>query len=537
MSSFVNWVYLQENRSHPLVLLQQSFDFTAIVQQCAHYRKETGTPGSNDTYSVEQLLRIEFIRAWKGGLSDGELVNELRQNAISRWFVGIHLTDPVPSDTTIQRFNAWIRQHHPDALFCAVHHFLDTVDPSSAETNVMQTDTFGMRTPATPQEPAVVLMRVMAYCMELWDAFLPEMTAILPDDINHDALRTARAARSKEKAIRQLRYTVRDARRVQAAITPYLSRLTTTQRDDIQRYLNLIDKVIADETTTDDAGLVIERPNTKRGTYRLMSMHDMDATFRKHGIDPAVLGYNVGIIASTTRIWAIAALTGATPDNDTSISLIRLMQKHGFQMPNVIVGDQAYGHGKTRAQVAAITHGATQLVARIPQAGGADRQRFTPTDFTITSWDADRCPVACRCPNNVVSTFHYESGTGDGVKFRFTATDCAGCPLWNECRKPGAHARGNREVFISAYHSTVRAAARFNATDEGQALLKDRWRIEATIAWITRYNGGRVARCVGQVAAQYQCYQAAAVRNLQLWLARVARGAAPPPAIRGPARC
>ncbi len=60
-------------------------------------------------------------------------------------------------------------------------------------------------------------------------------------------------------------------------------------------------------------------------------------------------------------------------------------------------------------------------------------------------------------------------------------------------------------------------------------MLRSRWQVEPTIAWLVRYNGCRQARRVGQAAAQCQLFQACAVRNLQLWLSRLDRGDAPMP--------
>ena len=57
-----------------------------------------------------------------------------------------------------------------------------------------------------------------------------------------------------------------------------------------------------------------------------------------------------------------------------------------------------------------------------------------------------------------------------------------------------------------------------------------RWRVEPVVAWLTRYQGCRRARRVGTAAAQTQLYQACAMRNLLMWLSRVRRGLAPPPA-------
>ena len=170
------------------------------------------------------------------------------------------------------------------------------------------------------------------------------------------------------------------------------------------------------------------------------------------------------------------------------------------------------------------SNGQTTMVAWIPQAGGADPTRFTPADFVV---DAER--QTCRCPNDVVSTRAVQSGSGDGVYFRFSAKDCAGCPRWDQCRKPGAKAGGDRSVFISDYHQHQRDAAAFNATADGRALLAERWRVEPTISWVVRYEGCRRARRVGQAAATGQLLLGCAVRNLKGWLGRIARGLAPPP--------
>jgi hypothetical protein len=73
---------------------------------------------------------------------------------------------------------------------------------------------------------------------------------------------------------------------------------------------------------------------------------------------------------------------------------------------------------------------------------------------------------------------------------------------------------------VTAYHPYVRAAAQFNQTDVGKALLSSRWQVEPTIAWLVRYQGCRQARRCGLAAARCQLLQACAVRNLLLWLNR-----------------
>jgi hypothetical protein len=170
-------------------------------------------------------------------------------------------------------------------------------------------------------------------------------------------------------------------------------------------------------------------------------------------------------------------------------------------------------------------------------AGGADPTRFGPADFQVVHRD-DGTPERCRCPaGQVTKTFH-RSQAGDGVHARFTVKrHCADCALWQQCRPPDGKPTSHRTVFISDYHHHLRSAATCNASETGQTLLANRWRVEPVVSWLVHYQGCRRARRVGQAAAQFQLYQACAVRNLLLWRNRVQRGQAPPPPGARPCRC
>jgi hypothetical protein len=230
------------------------------------------------------------------------------------------------------------------------------------------------------------------------------------------------------------------------------------------------------------------------------------------------------VSATPTRIRAVVALTGSTPDSDAPIAALTQQVEAGQPLPADLVMDQAGGWGKTRARVAAVSDGQTRITARVPLSGGSDPNRFSVADFQV---DAER--TRCTCPNGLTSTKRYAAGDGDGVYFRFPASQCRDCPLWTQCRPADAKPTSHRTVFISDYHSQIRTAQVFNQTADGRALLAHRWRIEPVIAWLVRWQGCRQARRVGLAAAQVQLYQAAAVRNLLCWLSRVRRGLAPEP--------
>jgi hypothetical protein len=519
---------LQTEHDHPLVQLATTYDPQSVIAQCAAYHHDRG-PGAPPAYSVAQLVRAEIVRAYAGSCSSPALAAHLRTNLLARWFVGLPLFGSTPSTDTLERFHTWLCTHHPDALFRDVLAFLDRVDPEDPATTPQIIDTFGMHSPAAAQSPAVVLMRLTARLATHWLAMYPHDTVpVLPPDFDLHRLRTARAARDKAKGQRQLGHAVTTARQVIAAIEPHLDRAAEPLPDLLPPIIAQIEQVIAAETTTDASGQVCERPANQKGSYRIVSATDPEATFRKHQ-DDTILGYNATISVTATRIRAVLAPTGSTPDSETPELVLKQQQAADQPLPPKLVMDKAGGQGKTRARVNAVSDGNTQMVARLMPAGGADGTRFGPADFQVLR-DADGDPAECRCPAGQVTTRFHRSQAGDGVHARFTvAEQCADCALWQQCRPANGKADSHRTVFVSDYHHHQRQAVAFNATEEGQQLLANRWKVEPVVSWLVNYQGCRRARRVGRAAAEGQLYQACAVRNLLLWQNRVKRGQAPPP--------
>ncbi len=510
---------------HPLVLLAQWYDPAPVIAVCASYRHPVGSPGAPPTFSLAQLVRAEIVRAWADSCSDPELEFHLASNLLLRWFVGLPLVGPTPDHSTLNRFHAWLTAHAPDALFRDVLRFLGRVDPEDPSTTPQIVDTFAMASPAqaTPS-PAHLLRHLCLRLARCWLAYAPPalQSALPPLDLGMLA-RPVHARRSDARQA-HLQEAVTVTRWLVEGLTPHLPALDPALRAVVADYLAALAKVLADDLLTDADGLVRERSRRERGEHRIVSAVDLEATFRKHEGSPAVLGTNAVISATATRICAGVALTGSDPDSDAPIAALQQQQDADQPLPRFMIMDQAGGWGKTRARVEAVSDGQTHMVAWIPASGGSDRTRFTVADFQV---NAER--TRCVCPVGLVSTTVYRSGSGDGLSFRFLAADCAGCGDWARCRDPEANPKGHRSVFISDYHRHLQAGDAFNRTPAGQVLLSCRWMVEPVVAWLVRYQGCRRARRVGQAAAQCQLYQACAVRNLLLWVARVQRKEAPRP--------
>ena len=520
LSSLLTRALLARCRSHPLVRLHQAYDPAAVVAACAAYHHSSGS-GAPPSYPVPLLVRAEIVRVWAGTCSDPALECLLASNLVARWFVGLPLLGPTPDHSTLNRFHAWLTLHQPSALFTDVLAFLDRVEPEDPATTPQIVDTFALESAAAPTSTALVLRGLCVQLLTLWQSQAPPALQLALTRLDLAALPLRPPSFTPAGYRTHLQQAAAFATALSGALTPHLAALDPLLRQAVQALLDLLSKLLSDETTTDEQGQVKERAAKDKGQYRLASAADPEATFRTHEATQS-FGYNAAIATTATRIRAAVVPTGSTPDSEAPLLLLEQQQQGGMALPPSMTMDQAGGWGKTRAQVASRSEGQTTLVAQIPQSGGADRRRFTPADFQLTV-DGTRC----RCPTGVESAQGYVTDGRDGIRFRFTAKQCAGCPFWEQCRSGESKAASHRSVYVSWYHEHLRQAAAFNATEEGKALLRQRWQVEPTIGWLVRYDGCRRARRMGQAAAQCQVFQACAVRNLWRYLGRATRRGSP----------
>jgi hypothetical protein len=460
--------------THPLVRLGQSYDPAPVIAACATYYHLTG-PGKPPTYSIHTLVHAEIVRAWANTCSDRELEWHLASNLIVRWYVGLPLVGPTPDHTTLNRFHAWLTYHHPDAVFRDVLAFLDRVDPEDPARTPQIVDTFAMASPAAPTiSPARLLLHLCARLVVAWQQQAPPSFQVALPPLDFGALRDPPSARSAAQQQAQLAQAVTVASWLRADLLPHLPHLDCPHVH-LQPLLDAIAKVIGDETTTDVSGVVRERARDAKGSYRIMSAVDLEATFRKHEPDPAVLGSNAIIATTATRIRAAVIRTGSTPDQDVPVAVLTQQIAAQQPLPPALIMDQAGGMGKTRAQVRSVSAGQTQMVAQIPHAGVAGPVRFTPADFRMSADGR-----SCTCPRGVTSYRAYGHAQGEGVSFRFYGADCRDCPLWEACRGPSSPPKSQRAVYLTPYHTHLRFGATFNASAAGKALLRCRWQVEPT---------------------------------------------------------
>lgn len=519
---FSDYVYnelLKRAQDNVLVKVQAHLDFTALEKACASYHHHTG-PGAPPTHTVPRLVRallVKYLFDW----SLRQLEFQIRFNLIVKWFVGYSIFAAGPDHTTLERFEVWVDEHQHRTFFDDILRQIDTHFPEERDQPQIG-DTFAMQANAAPES----LIRLIRHtCQRMLGDLAstdPLRHATLVAQLDMNTLFATSDEPSEyrlDQAGRQARLqtTVLAALQCAQLVQAQLTCLSTEAHQAIATRLDHLDKILADEVriehdTADQVIHIAELPKDEKGSYRISSATDPDVTYRVHGEDKVDLGYNVSVAATTRFIREIRADTGAQPDSVAVPELLSAQIEHHDLTPPKLIYDAAAGTGKTRSQVAQVTDGQTQLVAPlIPYNERTDR--FTPDDFTLSE-DS----TTLTCPNGQISSTAYRSGSGDGRNFRFSANQCAGCPLWEQCRDPQANPEGMRQVFISDYRPLLDAARAYNQTDDFKADMKLRPIIEQIIAGLTRYNGARRARGRGNDKADFQAKMNAMAFNIKRWM-------------------
>jgi hypothetical protein len=250
LSAQIYQALLTRCAAHPLVRLAQLYDPASVVAVCADYYHHSG-PGKPPTYTVNTLVRAEIVRAWADSCSDPDLEWHLTTNLLVRWYVGLPLLGATPDHTTLNRFHAWLTDHHPDALFRDVLAFLDRVDPEDPAATPQIVDTFAMASPVTPtSSPACLLLHLSARLATAWMHHAPAAVQVALPPLDLGPLLDPPAARSAAQRQAQLSQAVTVATWLGAALAPHLPALDPDARAVIQPLLDAIPKVITDETTT-----------------------------------------------------------------------------------------------------------------------------------------------------------------------------------------------------------------------------------------------------------------------------------------------
>jgi len=115
----------RNNSGHLLVKLDKYLELEEVLAKLVGYHHIQG-PGSSVVHSVRKLLRAVVV----GGLYDlslRELEQFLRYNLVARWYVGYERFEEVADHVTLGRFMTYLINHHERILFDGVLKKIDAM--------------------------------------------------------------------------------------------------------------------------------------------------------------------------------------------------------------------------------------------------------------------------------------------------------------------------------------------------------------------------------------------------------------------------
>ena len=509
-------------QNHWLVQLNQIADFRPLEEACAAFQANNGR-GAPIVHPSPRLVRALLVK-YLYDLSLRHTEEMIDNHILLKWFVGYHLFEAPLDHSYLNRFELWVFRTCPRLFFDEIIRLIDQLCPED-RARIQLVDTFGLHARAANTYLVELLRDVCAQILNLLAATDPEfhltllleleLTALFgrPEDKITAALKGAdRGERLQQVARQALRLTRRLNQHLDQA-----THLPSEQQTGLRVRLAHLAKISADETnvtpldpTDPDAVRITERKHGDKGSYRIGSASDYDATYRKHDDrKEAILGYNPTVLGTKVFIRETQVDTGAQQDNTALPEVLQSQyDQHGF-FPDQVAGDMKYGYGKTRAQVTQVSDGQTQIIALVPD---TDKRTdlYGPRDFILAD-DA----LSLTCPNDQTTARRYLTENKGGADFRFPAKLCRDCPLWDECRGADGKKSVPRNVFISFYREKVAAAQEFNQTDTAKQGLKTRMNIERHIYCLTHIYGARHAHSYGQQRTDFQLKMQATALNLR----------------------
>lgn len=508
---------------HLLYQLQQLLDFTEMETACANYHQLKGS-GRPVEHTVPQLLRVMLVK-YLYGCSLRELEEKIRYHILVKWFVGYPIFASGPDHTTLHRFEVYLYVHHPHLFFDTVLRQIDEAFPDDRHQPQLG-DTFAMHANAALESLIKRLRHLAQELLRAYQAADPQAYQRLAMQVDTVALFGSHDEKT-ECYLSTQEWRQRLLETMAALLNcQHLIRQTPVSPAG-QLWLDRLDKVLDDELRLeqDENGRLMHLSLlTKRGSYRICSATDPEATIRNHGGDKNDFGYNVTVLATLHFIRQIRVDTGSRPDGDAIPDALQAQLDHQGLVPDKLIYDKAAGWGKIVHQVDKVTEGQTQLVA-YPVLPKRKQDSFAPEDFVLS---ADG--FALTCPNGRISRQKYRSGSGDGDTFRYSAPHCLGCPFWQPCRGSSETPTTHKSVFISDYRREWERLKTYSQTDEFKQDMKLRPHIERIIAGLVLHNDARHARFRGTDKVGFQARMCATAYNLKRWVALLqeARLDAPP---------
>lgn len=461
---------------HPLIDALELIPWQSLESVLeGFYCEDRGQPAFRPVF----LLKMEFLR-YKYNLSDRQVFDRARTDILFRWFLQIPIRFHFPDFTLLTKFRGRLGAEGFKTVFDQLVGFARTAglvkdrlrlkDASHVIANIA--------VPTTLKLFGQLRDRLLTQ-MAKFDKDAAQGYQILADQIREQTLGQNSDARLEPRVtlLQDILYTIR-----QFAEPPDAN--TNSSWQELQRLCQLAEQILDDQA------------HPERGR-RTLSLVDSQARRGKHGdwYDGYVL--DVLMDADSELITALDVLEAGGDEAKNAIALVRAEQDaHGHQIEQLSI-DGAGFNGVMLRELE--DPEGLNVTVFVPPKSQPENDLFPPSAFRISeSGDSVTCPAG------QTSSYRQADKRGNGWIFRFTRSQCDGCPLVTQCKsKPQSGAFG-RSVTKSDYETEYQRARQRATTAEYRAVRKEHPAIERKLNDILNHHGGRFARYWGHEKVRAQ---------------------------------
>jgi transposase len=441
-----------------------------------------------------RMLKFLFLR-FHYKLSDELLMKRTQTDMAFRWFLElpVHVQVPHPSGGT------YFRQRIGAERFAQVFQELITQarEAGLVKDRLRLKDATHLLADAADVQPLALAAQVRERLLQAAAPFFADWAQAQRTQI--EALRQTTAEWTDDE---RLAARVEHLRAMAAQLQDLAATLpaaTTAERARLalQRALAVADKLLADH---DDP----------QAQDRLASAVDPDARVGKHG------GFFVGYLldlAIDADSELITSLNVLPANGAEAADAVTLIEQEEAAQGNDVEALSMDGAGYNGPVLRELTDPqGLNLDVTVPPPSRAQRTTFGPERFALEVIDAQQGEVTC--PRGQSTRQRSRTRQGTGYRYQFKASQCAACPLRQECLENPASPRGRVVVKndYEAEYSRVEAKAQ---TAEYEQTRRAHPKVERKLNEVVGHHGGRRARFRGQPRVLIQAVLLGLVVNVK----------------------
>lgn len=468
---------------HPLIDAQKLIDwdsFMPILEK--YYNLKRGKPGINPVL----MLKLEFLR-YHFNLSDRQVIERGDTDLLLRWFLQIPLRYRLPDSSTLCEFRGRVGAEGFKEIF-------NQLIAKARQAGIVK-DRLRLKD-ASHVIANIAVPTTIKLLGQLRDRLLEQLCEFSPDAaegfrISLESMRQQTEDKAADTKLEARVELLRDILKVVEQLPAPEQAAGNLAWQSLQELKQLATKALFDQD------------NPKEG-HRLLSLVDAEARRGKHGT--WYDGYVLDIIvdADSKLITNLQVLQAGGDEAKSAVTLVQEEQAtHGNKIAELSIDGVGF-NGEMLREFAEM-----ETEVTVPPKQIADSNVFANTEFALSEEESH-----VTCPAGEQSTYKQSDGR-NGTIFRFTRTQCDGCPLVQKCMpKPGTGAFG-RSVTKNKHETEYRRARERATTAHHAEVRREHPAVERIINEQMNHHGGRRARYWGQAKVAAQQYLTAFTVNIK----------------------